>query len=307
MSAPSRGVMNRLRRVATRSPLSGVLLRPKVRKTLAGILATRFLIAARQTTEPGRFLADELAGRASSARRTGRRADLRADLRADSRVPRTYTLRSNGRQLPVRLPADLEAFYELFDRAEYAPPEPLETRLAADRVHRILDIGANCGMFAVWAADRWPKATITAFEPDPDSVAALRHTLAVSQAPIEIVAAAAATSPGTMRFTTGWGGGSHTAREGEDGIDVPTVDIFEHLRRADLAKIDIEGGEWPILADPRLASLHNLTIVMEYHRNGAPRLPAAEAASEALTLAGFTVGHIRPNEWGHGVLWAWKD
>ena len=238
MSAPSRGVMNRLRRVATRSPLSRVLLQPRVRKTLAGILATRFLIAARQTTEPGRFLADELAGRASSARS---RAGRRADLRADSRVPRTYTLRSTGRQLPVRLPADLEAFYELFDRAEYAPPEPLETRLTADRVHRILDIGANCGMFAVWATGQWPNATITAFEPDPDSVAALRHTLAVSQAPIEIVAAAAATSPGTLRFTTGWGGGSHTAREGEDGIDVPTVDIFEHLRRADLAKIDIEG------------------------------------------------------------------
>ncbi len=281
--------MNLLRRTASRPGLSTVILRPRVRRTIASGLAARFLVAARQTTDPAGFVARE----------------LRARVRPASPA-QTYTLRS-GRRLPLRHGTDLEAFYELFDRGEYTPPHDLRARLAADRVRSVLDIGANAGMFAVWAAQQWPAATITALEPDPDSLAALRHTAEVSGISVHIVPAAAATADGSMRFTTGWGGGSHAAREGEAGIEVPTVDVFPHLAQADVVKMDIEGGEWPILADPRLAELSRITLVMEYHRSGAPSLPALDAASNALTRAGFTVGHARPNAWGHGIVWAWKD
>ena len=70
--------------------------------------------------------------------------------------------------------------------------------------------------------------------------------------------------------------------------------------------MDIEGGEWPFLLDPRLGSSSGSPSVMEYHRVGAPSLPAGAAARRLLEEAGFTVGHDTPNYWGHGTLWALK-
>jgi hypothetical protein len=32
---------------------------------------------------------------------------------------------------------------------------------------RILAIGANMGAFSLWAAHRWPRSTIDAYEPNP--------------------------------------------------------------------------------------------------------------------------------------------
>lgn len=52
----------------------------------------------------------------------------------------------------------------------------------------LLDVGANIGMYALWAATEYPGATVYAFEPAPDAYAALyanvtRHTLPVTCLP----------------------------------------------------------------------------------------------------------------------------
>ncbi len=88
---------------------------------------------------------------------------------------------------------------------------------------------------------------------------------------------------------------------------VRTLDYLPLFSAADFVKMDIEGGEWDVLADPRLHEVGPLVLVMEYHRVGAPSLPAREAAERLLTAAGFSVGHGHPNHWGHGTLWAWRD
>ena len=59
--------------------------------------------------------------------------------------------------------------------------------------------------------------------------------------------------------------------------------------------------------DPRLGDLGPMVWVIEFHRSGAPFLPASDAAEHLFTQAGFTVGHVTLNYWGHGTLWAWKD
>jgi hypothetical protein len=113
-----------------------------------------------------------------------------------------------------------------------------------------------------------------------------------------------------MTFLEGLGSGSRltTAEEGDrEGLTVETVDVLPAFAAADLVKMDIEGGEWPILADPRLTDVGPLVLVLEYHRVGAPGLPAGDAARDLLETAGFTVGFVTPNHWGHGTMWAWKD
>jgi hypothetical protein len=84
-------------------------------------------------------------------------------------------------------------------------------------------------------------------------------------------------------------------------------DAFPLIADADLVKIDIEGGEWPILADARFASMRARAVVLEYHIDGSPSGDPAGSAAAALTAAGFVVGEPVPaTAPGYGTLWAWR-
>jgi FkbM family methyltransferase len=50
----------------------------------------------------------------------------------------------------------------------------------------VLDIGGNVGMFAAWAAGRWPAAHITSFEPSPESTVVFREWQARSGLDVEL-------------------------------------------------------------------------------------------------------------------------
>ena len=277
-------MMNLLRRVASLPGLRVALLQPRVRRTIASVLALRFLRAAALTRSPARFVLAELV--------------------TSRGCIRSWPLRGGG-TITLMHGRDLEAFHELMVAGEYEPPAELRARLAAPA--RILDRGGNIGRFAHWANRRWPEALITSFEPDPDNLKVFRAGLD-PELPVVLVEAAAMTRSGHAVLGTGSGAGRSVelAREPVPG-SMPAVDIYEHLGSADLVKMDIEGGEWPILGDPRLAELRHLTWVIEFHRNGAPSLPAHDAAKTLFEQAGFTVGHAHRNHWGHGTLWAWKD
>jgi hypothetical protein len=78
------------------------------------------------------------------------------------------------------------------------------------------------------------------------------------------------------------------------------------MHDADLLKMDIEGSEWPILADKRMRDLKSLVLVMEFHKAGCPSPPSAAAARSLLERAGFEVDLVAENYWGHGLMWAHK-
>lgn len=277
-------MMNLLRRIASLPGVRQILLRPSTRRRIASLLALRFLRAALLTKAPVRFVA--------------------ADLVTSRGQIRSWPLRAGG-TVTLMHRRDLEAFHELMVAGEYEPPPELKGRLLG--LHKILDVGGNIGMFAHWARRRWPTAQITSFEPDPDNLVVFRAGLSVED-PIELVEAAAMTTSGHAVLTSGSGAGRRVAFSEHPVTDsMPAVDIFEHLSGADFVKMDIEGGEWPILTDPRLAALGRTTWVIEFHRAGAPSLPAHEAAQALFEAAGFEVGHVSLNYWGHGTLWAWKD
>jgi hypothetical protein len=118
-----------------------------------------------------------------------------------------------------------------------------------------------------------------------------------------IIGAATSTTDGPVRLVSGLGTGS---RVGVNGDLVDSVDPLPLLADCDFAKIDIEGSEWEILADPRLTDIDNIVIVMEYHRRFVGDTGALDEANRLLGEAGFTTGHVQPNVWGHGLIWAWK-
>lgn len=201
---------------------------------------------------------------------------------------------------------DVGIFSEVFIAGEYSPPGAVAECLAClGRPPRILDLGANIGLFAAFCRERWPGAHVVSVEPDPENLALLRRTAAGTEE-IEVVAACAAARDGSVRFVAGQFAESHVADAGstEDTIEVPCVDALRLAADADLVKIDIEGSEWEILADPRLAASAARAIVIEWHEQRCPSPDPPAAAHAALRRAGFEVlGEHRPVP-GNGTVWA---
>lgn len=189
---------------------------------------------------------------------------------------------------------------------------------------RVVDLGSNIGLFGLLALIRFPAAEVTGFEPDPAN--AELHQFCIEANELgdrwRLIRAFAATRAGEVPFLAGRSSRSRAAIEADAGrsgvgerartVAVEAIDVFPHLEGADLIKIDIEGGEWELLADPRFAELEARAVVLEYHRNGCPGPDPRRAALEALTGAGYRskVIHETPDTEdpfeGQGMAWGWR-
>lgn len=214
---------------------------------------------------------------------------------------------------------DIGVLDEVFGQRQYDPPPPAATVLdALGRPPRIVDLGANVGFFALHARERWPGSTITSFEPDPTNLEVLERCHAANAGAGEwrLVLAAATTADGEVAFDAGHfacssvvdaGAGGPAPDTGATTVTVPAVDALAHLAGADLAKIDVEGAEWALLGDPRLAGTPLRALVMEYHPQGCPG-PVPRAAADALLRdAGFATRHTIERDDGVGLVWAWRQ
>lgn len=214
-------------------------------------------------------------------------------------VTGTYHLRESGIGVAIRHhTGDVMVLDEIFSQREYEPPPGIDLR----DIGRAVDLGANIGLFGAWLLGRCREAEVVAYEADPTNAAVHRLTIEVNglEDRWRLVEAFAATQDGTTSFTTGLHAVSH---EGE-GMEVRVVDVLPYLADADLVKVDIEGAEWPILADSRFRELQARLVVLEYHAEGSPQLDAAAAAGQALTDAGYEVHHaVHKPAFGAGLLW----
>lgn len=244
---------------------------------------------AELTADPGRFTERELAGEG---------LDL-------------HTLRGSRLSFYVRHGTrDVGIVDEIFGKRFYEPPPQVERIL--DRARPGLDcvdLGANIGLFGVYLLDRFPEARITAFEPDPDNDGVLRRCIEANAAEDRwrAVRACAGAATGTVAFLDGDLCGSRIAAPEEEGSArrVQVEDVLPRLDGTDLLKMDIEGGEWPILCDPRFAGCDVGAICLEYHPHLCPEESPRAAAERLLHGAGYRTELLfdRPDA---GMLWAWR-
>lgn len=236
-----------------------------------------------------------------------------------ARSVQTYRLRKNGLQVRIRhRTGDVVTLGEVFHECDYVPPAEVERALGS--VRRVLDLGANIGLFGAYAATRWQHALIEAFEPDPENASLHEQTIALNglQDRWRVSRAAAGASNGHAEFVSGGVALSHLAAEddasstsaerleGERRIEVELRDVLPLLAHTDLLKMDIEGGEWAILCDPRFRAAPPRAIVLEYHPRFCPSADPAAAVDAALANAGLHVQSIWRRADGHGMLWAWR-
>ncbi|HET8952490.1 MAG TPA: FkbM family methyltransferase [Solirubrobacteraceae bacterium] len=246
--------------------------------------ATALLLRARTVRQAPAFALRELRG-------GGRRA--------------TYDVRSAPVRIVVRHGVgDAPTVGEVFHERDYEPPAALDAVIDPGS---ILDLGANIGLFGAFAAARWPRATIAAYEPDPANADVCRATIEANRLGYRwtLHRAAAANHDGELRFHASGDALSHAGEGGN--LIVEARDVLGEIAAADLVKMDIEGGEWEILRDPRFAAAPPRAIVLEYHPH--PSAPDPRAAVEQLLRdAGLAEqSPIFHRGDGHGMLWAWRS
>jgi FkbM family methyltransferase len=120
---------------------------------------------------------------------------------------------------------------------------------------RIIDCGANVGVFTLYFARRFPEARITAFEPDPRVFDVLAKNVARCCARSHIVLEQAAVTDCTDPFVSFCPDHCDAGRiiesfQSEASIQVKAVRLRDYLsERCDLLKLDIEGAEVDVLND----------------------------------------------------------
>jgi FkbM family methyltransferase len=249
------------------------------------LLRLSFALRASLVRERRRFAANELSRRPST---------------------QVYRLRDSGVAFALRHhTGDVMVLDEIFSQREYEPPTALAEALAGlPEAPRIVDLGANIGLFGAWALGRFPAATIVAVEADSENAAIHRRTIEANSVGDRwrLIEGFASTAGGIVRFAAGQHATSHAAA---GGVEVAALDVLPIMAGADLAKIDVEGAEWALLADPRFPDACPRVVVLEYHADGCPRPDPAEAAAEVLRRAGREVVHAgRKPQYGAGLVWS---
>jgi FkbM family methyltransferase len=225
---------------------------------------------------------------------------------------RIYHVRETGVSVAIRHDGvDSATLAEVFHRSWYRPPERVARALGSPQA--ILDLGANIGLFGALAVTAWPGARIVGYEPDPGNADV--HEAAIAANALgerwSVIRAAAGASEGEVRLAAGRGPSSFVLPAGaadEHEVAVAMRDVLPAIARSDLVKIDIEGGEWPILADPRFAASPPRVLVLEYHRDGCPGAAPRAEVERMLADAGMATELIWDSEAdGLGMLWAWRE
>jgi FkbM family methyltransferase len=224
------------------------------------------------------------------ARRTS--APLRffvGEMRGGGRIGR-YTLRgAAAAPFSVRHGTpDAEVLHEVVLDNTLQPPAPVAAQLdALGRPPVILDLGANVGLSAAWFAARWPGARVICVEPDPANLEVLADAAGRSGGAWTVIGAAAAAREGSLQLATTGFALSHVADAGD--TRVPAIDAFALIERErpDLLKVDVEGSEWDLLDDARVASLAVPAVVMEVHPRDEAEPDPVAVAEERLREAGY--------------------
>jgi len=173
-----------------------------------------------------------------------------------------YRLRPNG--------MDRIILHEVWVRKIYTP-SGFEVRDNSV----VVDIGAQVGMFTIFAAKQAGNGKVYAFEPEPENFELLRQNIELNGA-ANVIPAKKAVSERKGRatlFICKDNSGGHSLYGAENGakIEVQTVslkDIFEDngLAKIDFLKMDCEGAEYGILLNCPDSILGRISrISMEYH------------------------------------------
>lgn len=186
-------------------------------------------------------------------------------------------------------------FYEVFTDSAYRFAATTDTP-------RILDCGAHIGLSVLYFKLLYPKARITAFEPNPDVFQVLQMNVAENGlTDVELVHAAVSDQEGAVPFIVNrsgvrdWTWGSSVLPQtwhdpARHRIErVPAVRLAPYIGEGvDLLKLDIEGLETAVLTDTGEALARVKEIILEFHGSSANPRNDLDTLLDVLRRYGFS-------------------
>jgi FkbM family methyltransferase len=170
-----------------------------------------------------------------------------------------------GFKLEINCPKSFLAQYQsIFEEECYNFPTTNENP-------RIIDCGANIGLATIWWKKQFPKARITAFEPDAEIFKILqKNVVAANISEVDLRREAVWVDNSFRDFDAkgGASGGLVFHTDEKHSINrVKTIKLADFIYEPiDILKIDIEGTEFEVLADCE-SCLHMVKhIFVEYHQ-----------------------------------------
>src|SRR5262245_138642 len=209
-----------------------------------------------------------------------------------SRLTRVVPLSSQNHTRKIRVRGGVELHYRL-NRGDMQSIREVWIdecyRLPFDLVpEHMVDLGANIGLTSLWFAHRYGCKSVIAVEPSPANAHLVRLNLESNNVNAQVVEAAVGVRDGTAFFQDGVDSNlGHLASDG--GREVPVVSMETLLGRlpsgaqVDVVKMDIEGGEGPLLQE-NLAWLGRVrSLIAEFH----PDVIDYPAAIRSIESQGF--------------------
>ncbi|HUZ22856.1 MAG TPA: FkbM family methyltransferase [Streptosporangiaceae bacterium] len=166
----------------------------------------------------------------------------------------------------------LPAAYTSGAREMYCRKVYLRSGLTMPSTGWVIDLGANQGLFAVWAA--LSGAQVVAVEAQQGFAAEIErlaaHNGVMKQIHVEIAMAGGVTASGATVGVVAdeqrWSATSHGAPTRPPDVSVPDLMSTYQIDRIGLLKVDIEGGEFAIFADSDLHWLARVNqLALELH------------------------------------------
>ena len=230
-------------------------------------------------------------------RRRSRASELGFSFRLSRSFKLPKTIDLGGRSIHLHLPDEhgvKSAFVDLLLDDCYgldAGPRGID---------RILDIGANVGLFGIAARRRFPQAQIHCYEPNP----ALEPYLSsqAREAGFDYYMEAVGLTHGKVSLDVGADSVLTRSHVGDSGtvVQIPlSMAIARMGNRVDLVKMDCEGAEWDMFEDTAAWAAVS-RLAMEYHLIGGH---TARHACEAVQRLGFSIQRHVPME-GCGIILA---
>jgi len=162
----------------------------------------------------------------------------------------------------------------------------------------VIDIGANVGLFSLWAAAHFPSATIHAYEPNQDLWEYTEANLSQVGARLFREGVGLSAGRGSVNYMDESRLGKCELSEGGGVVVAAFGDVVERIGgRVDLLKMDCEGAEWQMLEDTETFFAVD-RVVMEYHELTAKH--TLESLIRRFKELGFVANHVAPNR-GFGI------